>query len=62
MKVSKWYLDEKLKEMKMKYRSQGEVVAKFNELMKLIKVSECQLNIDTLMGSKIDVKVVGIIF
>ena len=62
MKVSKWYMDEKLKEMKTKYRSQGEVVAKFNELMKIIKINECQLNIDTLMGSKIDVKVVGVIF
>ena len=62
MKISKWYMEEKLKEMKTKYRSQGEVLAKFNELMKLIKINECQLNIDTLTGSKIDLKVIGIIF
>ena len=49
-KVSKKYLEEKLKEIKHKYRSQGEITSRFLELIKIIRINECTLNIDSLTG------------
>ena len=56
------YLDEKLKELKLKYKSQGEVTSRLGELMKIIKINESSVNVDSLINSKVDCKVSGLIF
>ena len=61
-KACKKYIDDKLKEIKVKYRSQAEIASRFMELIKIIRLSESSLNIDSLTGQKIDSKVTGIIF
>lgn len=52
----------KLKEIKHKYQSQQEVASRFTELIKIVKINEVTINIDSLTGQKTDPKVVGIIF
>ena len=60
--LTKNYLEAKKKEMKVKFQSQTEIAVRFGELMKFIKGTEVQLNVDSLTGQKIDTKVIGIIF
>lgn len=60
--VSKNYMAVKSKEIKGKYQSQQEICARFNELLKMVKINEVTVNIDTLTGQKIDPRVTGIIF
>lgn len=49
-KISKKYLDDKLKEIKVKYRSQAEIASRFMELIKIVRINESSLNIDSLTG------------
>ena len=51
-----------MKEMKNKYKSQAEMVQRMADLIKIVKINEVSLNIDSLITSKVDPKVVGIIF
>lgn len=60
--VTRDYMAKKIKEIKVKYQSQGEITARFNELLKMVKITEVTINIDSLTGQKIDPKVCGIIF
>jgi aromatic ring-opening dioxygenase LigB subunit len=60
-RLTKSYLDQKLKELKETYKSNGELTARLFELSKIIKVNEVNLNIDSLTGTKNDAKVAGII-
>jgi hypothetical protein len=53
---------QKYKEIKVKYQSQNDVTQRFNELLKMVKIDEVSLNVDTLTGQKVDPKVIGIIF
>lgn len=46
----------------MKYKSQGEITSRMGELMKIIKVNESSVNVDSLINSKVDCKVAGLIF
>ena len=49
-KTSRKYLDDKLKEIKVKYRSQAEIASRFMELIKIVRINESSLNIDSLTG------------
>lgn len=58
-RVGKKYLDAKYKELKTK--SKDNVAQRINELSKLIRVNEATVNLDSLTGSKVDPKVMGIL-
>lgn len=60
-KLAKKYLDQKLKEIKDKYQSQSELTTRMMELIKIVRINEVSLNVDSLTGQKIDTKVAGII-
>lgn len=51
-----------MKEMKNKYKSQAEMVQRMADLIKIVKINEVSLNLDSLITTKVDPKVVGIIF
>ena len=61
-KVTKDYIDQKLEEIKKKHRSNTELVERLSELMKVVRMGEASLNVDTLTVTKADAKIVGIIF
>ena len=61
-KITKEYIDKKLEEIKKKHRSNTDLAERLQELMKVVRMGEASLNVDTLTVSKADSKIVGIIF
>ena len=53
---------QKYKDIKAKYQSQNDLVIRLNELLRIVKVDEVSLNVDSLTGQKVDPRVTGIIF
>ena len=51
-RISKEYIDEKLEELKKTNRSNNELVERLLELVKIVKVADISLNVDTLTMTK----------
>jgi len=60
--ITKEYIGTRVKFMKEKYQHLAEVAVRFTELMKIVKLNESSLNIDSLTAQKVDTKVAGIIY
>jgi len=62
MKNIKVYLDKIYEELKEQYKSNTEITQRLQEILKFVRSGQTNLNVDTLIGSKADSKVLGIIF
>lgn len=62
IKNIKTYLDKIYAELKEQYKSSTEITSRLQEIIKFVRTGQTNLNIDTLIGSKVDSKVLGIIF
>ena len=55
-------MDDKTEELKKKFQSNAELVERLGELTKFVRMGEASINVDQLNVSKVDCKVMNIIF
>ena len=55
------YIDKKLAELTAKYISYGDVMARLNDLVQMVKMGRVELNADSLTETKADPRVAGIV-
>ncbi len=61
VKNLKLYFEKIYKDLKEQYKSSNEITSRLQDMMKFVRTGQVSLNVDTLIGSKVDPKVFALI-